>query len=165
MLYSIAEYNKETKCFDTIQYKSVSALAELLIKSPSALNSAFKKEDYKPFFTVDKTAKRITIHNNVAKEKKPFVCLSVEETDFLIGMWDNLLCKYYIYLKYYCGYTKSKTTDGTIKQFLKMCGYSQDSSYIDTVSNYNTLLKAEGLIKIKSYRDESGNKRNIYSLP
>lgn len=165
MLYGVAEYNKETKCFDTIQYKSISSLSKMLEKSPSALNSALKNKEYKPFFTIDKTAKRITINNNMAKEKKPFVCLSLEDIYFLTGIWDNLLCKYYIYLKYYCGYTKSKTTDGTAKQFLQLFGYSVNSSYIDKVSEYNTLLKAEGLISIKTYRDESGNKRNIYSIP
>ena len=68
--------------------------------------------------------KRIIIHNNIVNRKTPFICLNRDETNFLITMNDNLLCKYYIYLKYYCGYTKSKRIDSTAKQILFALGYS-----------------------------------------
>lgn len=164
-LYSIAEFNTETKCYDTVEYKSVSALAKSLDKSPSALNSILNNDEYKPFFSVDKAAKRITIKNNITKDNIPFVCLNHTEIDTLYGLYDNLLFKYFIYLKYYCGYTKSKETDTTAKQILAALGYSTQSSYIDKLAEYNTLLKAEHLISIKTYTDEKGHKRNIYSIP
>ena len=99
------------------------------------------------------------------ESKKPFVCLSREEVFFLYGIYDNLLFKYFMYLKYYCGYSKSKTTDSTAKQILLAIGYSANTSYVDKLSEYNTHLKAEGLLHIKSYTDERGHKRNIYSIP
>lgn len=77
---------------------------------------------------------------------------------------DNLLYKYFIYIKYYCGYS-SKPQDFTAKQFLSACGYSTKSnSYISKISEFNTYLKDNGLINIKKYTDKQGFKRNIYSL-
>ena len=78
-LYDLAEYNKETKCYDTVYYKSVSALAELLEISPSTMKRVFASTEYSPFFERDKSTKSIRIKNNVRKaggETKHFACLS-----------------------------------------------------------------------------------------
>ena len=78
---------------------------------------------------------------------------------------DNLLCKYYIYLKYYCSLAEKAGTkqDFTAKQFLSAIGYSTNSqSQLDKISSYNKKLKEKGLIIITTYRDELGHTRNIY---
>ena len=51
-----------------------------------------------------------------------------------------LLCKYYIYLKYYCSLAKKAgiKQDFTAKQFLTAIGYSTKSQkQIDKISTYN----------------------------
>ena len=163
-LYDIAKYNNETKCRDTIKYTSVSALAEQLETSRSTLNRIFNNADYMPFITVNKAAKRITINNDI-KGGKPFVCLNYSEVSALVAVYDNLLCRYFIYIKYYCGYAKSKDNDFTIKQFLAACGYSQNSSYEQKISEYNRILKEYEMIRIQPFIDEKGHKRNKYSIP
>ena len=56
-------------------------------------------------------------------------------------------------------------TDTTAKQFLDALGYSTKSgSFVSRISEYNSLLVSNGLLKIKKYRDENGHERNIYSV-
>ncbi len=45
-----------------------------------------------------------------------FVMLSSSEVDFLLSEKDNLLVKYFLYIKHFCG--KEQKQDFTIKQFL-----------------------------------------------
>ena len=95
--------------------------------------------------------------------KDSFVRLTADEVKLLRDNDDNLLSKYLIYLKYYCGYTKDKKTDFTAKQFLSACGYSTKSNkLLNLIGSYNNLLVRSGLIKIESYRDELGHTRNNY---
>ena len=78
-LYDIAEYNKETKCYDTIYYKNISALAEKLETSPSTVKRIFANAEYNYFFERDKSTKSIQLKNNVKdsnRQTKHFVCLS-----------------------------------------------------------------------------------------
>ena len=162
--YELAEYNPEKKCFDKIHYTSVGKLAEQLGVSSSTVNRIFDSADYGKFMSVDKGSKTITLHNHFPKgTKESFVRLTADEVKLLRDNDDNLLSKYLIYLKYYCGYTKDKKTDFTAKQFLSACGYSiKSKKYIDLLCQYNNLLVRSGLIKIESYRDELGHTRNNY---
>lgn len=131
------------------------------------MNRLLANDEYKDFFAVDKSAKRITINNNFkgeAGKENPFVRLSTYEIHALEQYNDSLLYRYYIYIKYFCGYSKEKKTDFTAKQFLSACGYSTVSSYIQKVSQYNSILKKAGMVDIKSFTDEKGHKRNIYSI-
>lgn len=163
--YDLAEYNEDSRVFDTIHYPSVRVLAESLNVSPATVNRIFKNPAYNEFLAVDTTAKTIKLYNSFAKgQTEQFVRLTADEVMLIREVRDNLFTKYLIYLKYYCGYSKDNKTDFTAKQFLTACGYSVNSnSMFDKLSQYNELLVSKGIIKIKKYRDELGHTRNIYS--
>lgn len=170
-LYSLAEYNPSTNLFDTVSYKSVRALQRLIAErfgkgsiSPSTLSRLFKDDRYRNYIKVD------TEHNKIAlqtatKGMPCFVMLTKREIDFLIDKKDNLLAKYYLYIKHFCGRGTVGTQDFTLKQFLKYCGYSDKSnSNVSKVSSYNSLLVDNGFIRIEKYTDEQGHTRNCYHL-
>lgn len=162
--YDLAEYNEETKIFDTIHYSSVRVLAESLNISSATVNRILDNPAYADFISVNKATKTITLYNSFAKGKaEQFVRLTAEEVKLIMEVKDNLFAKYLIYLKYYCGYSKNKKTDFTAQQFLIACGYSTKSkSIISKLSEYNSLLVKNGLIRIEKYRDELGHTRNRY---
>ena len=166
-LYDLADYNPATKAYDTINYTSIPKLAALLPYSNSTLNRILVNDEYKDFLTIDKDKRVITLNSSVIKgsNNNCFVRLTNKEIAYLRQAKDNLLCKYYIYLKYYCFLAKKAGTkqDFTAKQFLSAIGYSTNSqSQLDKISSYNTKLKEQGLITIITYRDELGYTRNIY---
>ncbi len=166
-LYDMAEYNKETKCYDTVYYKSVSALAEQLETSPSTVKRIFANAEYNHFFERDKSTKSIQLKNNIKdsnRQTKYFVCLSQKEVQALYDIYENLFVKYLIYIKFWCSCIKKNETDFTAKQFLSAFGYSENSSYKEKLCEYNALLRDKEIIDIKSYRDEAGNRRNIYKI-
>lgn len=168
-LYDMAQYNTKSKRYDTINYTSIKALAETLNISHKTLNNILDNAEYNIFITVDKQNKIITINNGINKDINnkiiPFVILTNQEIQLLKKYADNLFYKYFIYMKYFCGYSKNKQQDFTALQFLKYCGYSTNSkNYISKLSQYNTLLLDNKIISIKKYRDELGHQRNIYSI-
>lgn len=126
-LIDIASYTPSTHSYDTVQYRSVRNLAEKLNISQSTVNRMLSDQDYKEFFTVDKNNKIITLKNSFFNQKKQentpiekdnnklFISLSENEVAFLRQYNDNLLCKYYIYTKFYCVYAayKKQTQDFT----------------------------------------------------
>lgn len=139
-LMDLAAYDKETRLFDTVYYDSLRQLAEQLNSgkedtdkyrlSPTTLSRyLFSAEraykDYRLFLTADKALKQIHITANFAGTgKQPFVILSQKEAYILrhtdtkidgIEIDRNLLIKYYVYLKYYCGYNQKakRKTDTT----------------------------------------------------
>lgn len=167
-LYDLAEYSKENKRRETIHYNSITGLADSLSISRSTLNRLLEKPVYKLFFSIDKEKKEILLYNNFGNDvkEKNFVVLTDEEVSFLRKQNDSLLCRYFIYLKKFCGIAKSKGSkqDFTAKQFLSSIGYSTTSgANLSKISYYNKLLSDNGFISISSYRDESGHTRNIYS--
>ena len=92
-----------------------------------------------------------------------FVVLSEAEMYFLVKSQDVLLIQYFLYLRYACGISKSKTTDTTAKQFLSVCGYCETSNnYLAKVAGYNRTLSALGFVSIKKSRDTNGRERNEY---
>ena len=166
-LYDLADYNPATKAYDTITYTSIPKLAALLPYSAATLNRLLANDEYKDFLSVDKNNKVITLNSSVIKgsSNNCFVRLTDKEIAYLRQEQDNLLCKYYIYLKYYCSLANKVGTkqDFTAKQFLSAIGYSTKSqSQIDKISTYNNKLKKQGLILITPYKDELGHTRNIY---
>ncbi len=163
--YDLAEYNEESKVFDTIRYTSVRSLAESLSISTSTVNRLLSNTAYNEFIRVDKQNKTIYILNKFVKgEKAQIVKLNADEVKLIREYNDNLFAKYIIYLKYYCGYTKDNKTDFTAQQFLSACGYSVNSNNtISKLSEYNRVLVSRGIIKIQKYRDELGHTRNSYS--
>lgn len=167
-LYDLADYNTASKAYDTITYTSISKLAELLPFSYSTLNRILSNDEYKDFLSINKKDKKIILNCSVIKESNNncFVRLNDIEVNFLYKQNDNLLCKYYIYLKYYCSLSQKfgKKQDFTAKQFLSTIGYSiKSQSQLDKISNYNNMLKDEGFISITSYKDNLGHTRNIYT--
>ena len=139
----------------------------MLPYSNSTLNRLLANDEYKDFLTIDKDKRVITLNSSVIKgsNNNCFVRLTNKEIAYLRQEEDNLLCKYYIYLKYYCSLAEKAGTkqDFTAKQFLSAIGYSTNSqSQLDKISSYNKKLKEKGLIIITTYRDELGHTRNIY---
>jgi hypothetical protein len=122
LLYSIAEYNIKTKCFNIIKYKSIEDLTKRLNAnfgdnniSTSTVDRMLSNENYKTYFKHDKNQKQIELLNDIRNDKSNFIVLSKTATEFLILSNDNLLSKYYLYLVYYCGISKNKKTDSTAK--------------------------------------------------
>ena len=168
-LYDLAKYNPITKAYDTITYTSISKLAEILPFSTATLNRILSDNNYKNFLNVDKKNKKIILNCSMIKgsNNNHFVRLTEKEVYYLQEEKDNLLCKYYIYMKYYCAIANKdgKKQDFTAKQFLLAIDYSiKSQSQIDKISTYNNKLKEKGLISIKTYIDELGHIRNIYNI-
>lgn len=171
LVYSLAEYNTSKNLFDTVSYKSVRILQKQIENeftdisiSPATLSRLLNDERYRNYFTVDKNRKQIRLHNDI-KDMKCFIMLTNREVEFLIKQKDNLLIKYYLYIKHFCGHGSYGTQDYTIKQFLNYIGYSDKSnSYISRISNYNRLLVENGFIKIERFIDDKGRIRNGYQL-
>lgn len=173
-LYKIATKSKD-KIKNVIQYNSVDNLRTAIQTatnytiSNSTINKYLTDTKYNNFFICDKKNKTITILNNFKKTNKErvnrFITMTDTEINYFIEKDDNLLTRYYIYIKYYCWYTKDKQTDFTAKQFLVAIGYSVKSGdTLSLLSTYNTLLTNDKYITIKRYKDIHGNNRNIYRM-
>ena len=166
-LYSIAEFDTDTKRYNIIKYKSFKRLAEILNICDKTLKKILNDDNYKLFLTLDKQNKVIYLNNDFVNNNIPFVVLNENEVKILNKYNDNLLYKYFIYIKYFCGYAKQKNIQQnfTAKQFLEYCGYSTNSGdYISRIATFNGYLSNNGLIKINKIYDELGHKRNIYSI-
>jgi hypothetical protein len=124
--------------------------------------------DYSKYFTKSKEENKIILNSNFRKgsgASNKFIVLTDKETNFLLEQNNKLLNKYYLYLKYYCGYSKSKKIDTTANQILAAIGYSQNcGNNKDALCKYNALLVSNGFIKIDKIRDLRGYYRNIYSM-
>ena len=188
LLYKLAKSSKNQWIKSTITYSSLKDLAN---KMNELANSIVKNQDataenvqviststisrisnntaYNKYFQWNKNDKTIILLNDFRKtnsSKIPFVSLDENTVLFLIAQNNNLLVKYYLYLKYHCGSSKAKQTDTTAKQFLNALGYSTKSgSLISKISEYNSLFVSNGLLKIKKSRDDNGRERNTYSMP
>ena len=171
-LFCIAETNKKEKIDNIIVYKSLKDLAnKMQVKcgyyvSPSTISRILNDEKYLPYFS--KSGNTITLNTNYKKGKSAsnkFVVLNDNELLFLLQQDNKQLTKYYLYLKYYCGYSKSKTIDTTANQILSAIGYSANcGNNKDSLCKYNTLLQNCGFISIVKMKDEKGYCRNIYSM-
>ena len=161
---------KSAKCIDedyiknTIQFKSKKELAEKVNIKYNALLNILKSDSYKDYFILNDN--QLIINNNFKKDngnrKNKFVILTENEVDFLIEHNNNLLAKYFIYHKYYCGFSKYKSHNSTAKQILDTMGYSNKSNnYISQLSEFNKLLSAENMIQIQNYI-ENGKHRIFY---
>lgn len=105
-LYDLAEYNPDTGNFDTIHYNSIKELAERLEVSSSTLNRILSNDHYTDFLKLNKQSKTLFIQNDFKNGlKRPFVVLTDKEVAELKKLGDNLLIRYYLYIKFYCGYS------------------------------------------------------------
>ena len=164
--YDIAEYQLNTKLYDTIRYSSIRTLAEQVSLSSSTVSRILNSGKYVDFMTIDTERKVIILKNNFRSgRKQPFIMLTAAEVQIIRDKKDNLFAKYLIYLKYYCGYTKNNKNDFPAKQFLSAFGYStQSNDYLSKISEYNKVLTESKIIKIDKYRDELGHTRNTYAF-
>lgn len=108
-LYDLAEFNPDTGNYDTIHYKSINELAGRLQISSSTLNRILCNEHYSDFIELNKQNKTLFIRNDFKNGKKrPFVVLSDTEVIELKKLGDSLLIRYFLYIKYYCGFSPER---------------------------------------------------------
>ena len=168
-LLSVIEYGSENKLAErfNIKYQQIQSNKKNVI-SKSSISRLLTEERYNNYFVVDKAKKTITLKNDMRtakQEKKRFVVLTNREIEFLVRHNENMLSTYYLYLKYYCGYSKNNSTDNTVEQFLEANGYSKSSgNNKENIYRYNELLEKESFIKIERYRDNFGKNRNCYTI-
>ena len=177
MLHGIAHYNLNTRRYDTIYYRSINDLAQILKKrneknapSYSTLNRLINDQNYTDYFSLEYNH-FVRLKNNFSKyskkEDETFVIISDKEADALIDQQEKLIYTYYCYIKYYCGLAQklNRSQDFTAKQFLSAAGLSTDNhDNLTRVSKYNQILVDKGLIKIDKYRDLYGHERNLFSI-
>lgn len=172
-LYKIAKSNKADKLKNIIQYKSVKELSQMLAdvgcyRSTATINRILKDriQQYNDYLIYNKNDRVIILRNDfrqIQNNRNKFITIQRNNIDVLLQYDNNLLCKYYFYIVYYCG--KSKTTDFTAKQFLQSSGYTTNSNnYISKLSEFNGILLAHNMIKIQKYKDTNGHERNLYII-
>lgn len=173
-LFSIAERNQKEKLDNIITYKNLKELSDRIKTkcnyyiSPSTISRILNNTVYLPYFSKSKTENKIVLNTCFKKGKaasNKFVVLNDNELTFLLEQDNKQLNKYYLYLKYYCGFAKSKRIDTTAKQILSAIGYSNNcGNNKDNLCKYNSLLLAKGFINIEKIKDKKGYCRNIYSM-
>lgn len=119
-LFFIAERNPKEKLKNIIKFKSLNQLLNKFKESlnynisASTLNRYLKNENNYIYFEYKPKEKIIYLKNDFRNKKNvTFVTLTRKEILFLIAQNDDFLNNYYLYLKYYCNYSKSKTNDFT----------------------------------------------------
>lgn len=172
-LFLIAEKNQKERLNNIITYNTLQDLSNKIKMcgfdiSPSSISRILNSEEYTPYFNKREQENTIKLNNNFKKgtaNNSKFVVLTDREILFLLEQNNNLLNKYFLYLKYYCGFSKDKKTDSTAKQILDTIGYSSKSGKNkDNLCRYNSLLLDRGFVNIQKIRDNKGYIRNIYSM-
>lgn len=157
-LYLLAERNEKERLTNLIQYENIKDLSMKISVicgydiSQSTIYRILNNEEYNNYFSVDRIQNKIYLSVSFRKgtNRNKFVTLKEKELLFLIMSKDNFLIKYYLYLKYYCGYSKSKKTDTTASQALSAMGYSSTSnSNKAALSKYNKILVEKGFLSIQ----------------
>jgi hypothetical protein len=162
-LFCIAERNNKDKLNNIIKYKSQKELAERIKDkcsyniSAASISRILNNENYLLYFNVNYKENIITLNNNFKKgiaASNKFIILNDEEIIFLLEQDNKLLNKYYLYLKYYCGYSKSKRIDTTANQILSAIGYSNNcGNNKNNLCKFNDLLYKKGFINIEKIKD------------
>jgi hypothetical protein len=130
-LFLIAK-SETDKLNNTITFKSLNDLKTTISEqckyniSVSTISRILNDDNYNTYF--QKEENKIILNTNFKRgneqRKNKFVILNENEMRFLLSKKNKLLNKYYLYLKYYCGYSKSKEIDSTAEQILSAIGYS-----------------------------------------
>lgn len=181
LLHKIAQVDKKTRLYNTIEYSSLEALAasmneayEEATKSKEAavskatLSRFLKEYGNSLYFKHDRQKKHIVLLNDMknatTKKKEKFIVLTDKEINFLLLEKQQLLIRYYLFIKYNCGYSGKNYTDFTASQFLEASNYSSTSGKNKALlSSYNALLTSNGLIRISKFRLD-GKERNGYTI-
>lgn len=170
-LYKIAQSNQKQRIKNKIEYNSLREFAETLENtcgfsvSATTIQRILNNEEYTLYFDYDKKNKTILLKNDFKnKTNVKFVVLSDKEINFFIKQNDDFLCKYYLYLKFYCGASKINETNATAEQILSAIGYSVKSGKNkEKICFFNSLLVKNGFIYINKIR-LNGKERNIYKI-
>lgn len=170
-LYKIAKSNQKERIKNKIEYNSLREFAETLENtcgfsvSATTIQRILNNEEYTLYFDYDKTNKTIHLKNDFKKKTNvKFVVLSEKEVNFFIKQNNDFLCKYYLYLKFYCGASKMNETNVTAEQILSAIGYSVKSGKNkEKICFFNSLLVENGFIYINKIR-LNGKERNIYKI-
>lgn len=178
-LADIAEYNPDTKQFDSISYSSIDNLTKQINVAyddteklgVSTVYNYLRKPAYNDFLQYDSQRKQIILKTNVIQSKEPFVVLTEQEVKTIRDSKQlsynerNLFFRYFCYLKYYIGYSRNKQTDSTAEQILLALGYSATANnYKSLLSVFNGIIAENKLLKIERHRDNRGFIRNTYSF-
>lgn len=173
-LFCIAEKDTKQRIYNTITYSSQQELANKIKDkcnyniSAATISRIIKDKKYLPYFYKLDKENKIILNTNFKKgiaASNKFVVLTETEIYFLLEQDNKQLCKYYLYLKYYCGYSKSKRIDTTANQILSAIGYSANcGNNKDNLCKYNALLLEKGFIHIEKIKDNKGYCRNIYRM-
>lgn len=157
-LYCIAERNQKERIDNIISYNNQKELIDRIKEkcgytvSTASVSRILNDEQYLPYFSKSKEENKIVLHNNFKKGitcKNKFVILTEKEILFLLKHDNKQLCKYYLYLKYYCGFSKNKSIDTTANQILSAIGYSANcGNNKDNLCKYNKLLLETGFVSI-----------------
>lgn len=161
-LYQLeAPYNYKTKLFESIPFGTLKELSERLKISYDTLNRERKNPENNLFFIIDTKRKIIDLNSNFKRGEKPFIKLTDREVSFLLERGDNLLCKYLIYLKFYCSKRESSFTQ---EQFLSYVGYcSKSGKNKNKLSEYNKLLSDKGFLIVSTrFSEAERKKRNSF---
>jgi len=174
-LHTLAEYTEQHRLYDTIHYTTQEELAKRLKISGKTLSRLLANEAYKDYFTVNKEAKIITLHNNyrtssATKNTQPFIRVEAAAIDKLLAAYEelnepktDLFIRYFLYIRYYCG--KTGTNDFIQEQFLSAVGYATDTGTKNKLRIYNKVLQEQQLINLQYRRNAAGHKRILFSLP
>ena len=135
-LYGLAEYDNETNSKSKIEFTTRKQLTDKIntkynIKlSVSTIERLIKKYDsYKLYYNINFSKNQIMLLNSFQKKKQVrFIALSNQEFNILIAQNNDLLCKYYLYLRFNCGKSSSKTIDHSAELILARMGYSTKSN-------------------------------------
>lgn len=173
-LFMIAQKDQKDKMYNTVVYQNLKELSNRIKEqcnyniSVSTISRILNNKDYLPYISKNENENKILLNTNfkrgIAASNK-FVIINTKEILFLLDKKNNLLNKYYLYLKYYCGYSKSKRIDTTANQILSAIGYSNNcGNNKNNLCQYNSLLLENGFINIEKIKDKKGYCRNIYSM-
>ena len=182
LLHKIAEVDKATRLYNTVRYNNLDELTERLnskykeifsnskkaVISKSTLSRVLNSDKEKKYFAYDSINKVITLQNNFKNKatngKAKFIILTDREIDLLLRENNDLLTKYYLFMKYSCGFSGKNKADFTANQFFEACNYSKKAgNYKSLLCDFNNLLVKEKLISISKFRFD-GHERNSYSI-
>lgn len=148
------------------KYREIVGDSNLCFVSNTTLSRVINSDKEENYFTHrDNT---IILNNNFSNSKTngkaKFITLTDKELNFLLLHKNKMLTKYYLYMKYNCGYSGINKADFTAEQFLQSSMYSTKSnSTLSNISNYNRLLEENNFISISKFRF-NGKERNCYSI-
>lgn len=182
LLNKIAELDKSSRLYNTVRFSSLDELTKRLndkynqihqeskknVISKTTLIRVLNNEQNKRYFSYDKEKKLITLHNDfknkTTNKKAKFITLTDREIDFLLIQKNELLIRYYLFIKYNCGFSGRNKADFTATQFLEATNYcSSSGSNKNKLSSFNGLLVSNKFISIQKFR-YNGKERNAYSI-